>query len=131
MRISNYNRTVFDKVFEPNFNKEEVFVVAKIQYTNPITFELKNVAVEEITGSFYKLELQATDQEVFRVKKVLKRDPKKKRVFISCVVTRKSLTAGSHSLEVSNPGQRVKANNELNFHIKRHLLKLKLFAIKV
>ena len=55
----------------------------KIQKTNPITFKLKDLAGEEITGSFYEQDLQASTQEVFRVEKVLMRDPKNKRVFVS------------------------------------------------
>ena len=55
----------------------------KVQKTNPITFKLKDLAGEEITGSFYEQDLQASTQEVFRVEKVLMRDPKNKRVFVS------------------------------------------------
>ena len=55
----------------------------KIQKTNPITFKLKDLAGEEITGSFYEQDLQASTQEVFRVEKVLMRDPKNRRVIVS------------------------------------------------
>lgn len=37
---------------------------------------------EEIEGSFYEQELQKTDQEIFRIDKVLKRDNKKKLALV-------------------------------------------------
>ena len=37
---------------------------------------------EEIGGSFYDQELQKTDQEIFRIDKVLRRDNKKKLALV-------------------------------------------------
>ena len=56
VRISKYKRKVFDKGYTPNWT-EEVFTVDKIQYTNPITYKLKDLNNEEIKGSFYEPEL--------------------------------------------------------------------------
>ena len=55
VRISKYNRNVFDKGYTPNWT-EEVFTIDKIQYTNPITYKLKDLRGEDIQGSFYQPE---------------------------------------------------------------------------
>ena len=49
VRISKYQRKVFDKVYIPN-RTEEIFLVDKIQSTNPITNRLKDLNNEEIQG---------------------------------------------------------------------------------
>ena len=46
---------------------EEVFVVSKIKNTVPWTYVIHDLNDEEITGSFYKKELQKTSQEKFRI----------------------------------------------------------------
>ena len=38
VRISKYKRKIFDKGYTPNWT-EEIFVIDKIQYTNPITYK--------------------------------------------------------------------------------------------
>ena len=50
VRISKYKRNVFDKGYTPNWS-EEVFTVDKIQYTNPITYKLKDLRGKDIQGS--------------------------------------------------------------------------------
>ena len=42
VRISKYKRKTFDKGYTPNWT-EEVFTVDNIQYTNPITYKLKDL----------------------------------------------------------------------------------------
>ena len=81
VRISKYKRNVFDKGYTPNWT-EEVFTVDKIQYTNPITYKLKDLNDEEIKGSFYEAELLKAKQEVFRIDKVIRRDYKKKQALV-------------------------------------------------
>ena len=54
VRISKYKRKVFDKRYTSNWT-EEVFTVDKIQYTNPITYKIKDLNNEEIQGSFTNL----------------------------------------------------------------------------
>ena len=78
VRISKYKRKVFDKGYTPNWS-EEVFTVDKIQYTNPITYKLKDLRGEDIQGSFYELELLEAKQDVFRIDKIIRRDYKKKQ----------------------------------------------------
>ena len=56
VRISKHKRKVFNKGYTPNWT-EEVFLVDATQYTNPITYKLRDVNNEEICGSFYEPEL--------------------------------------------------------------------------
>ena len=81
VRISKYKRKTFDKGYTPNWT-EEVFTVDKIQYTNPITYKLKDLNHEEIQGSFYEQELLRAKQDVFRIDKVIRRDYKKKQALV-------------------------------------------------
>ena len=55
VRISKYKRKTFDKGYTPNWT-EEVFVINKIEHTNPITYKLKDLRGEDIQGSFYEHE---------------------------------------------------------------------------
>ena len=68
VRISKYKRKVFDKGYTPNWT-EEICVVDKIQFTNPITYKIKDLNGEEILGTFYDQELSRASQEVFRIEK--------------------------------------------------------------
>ena len=70
------------KYLTPNWT-EEVFTVDKIQYTNPITYKLKDLRGEDIQGSFYELELLEAKQDVFRIDKIIRRDYKKKQALVS------------------------------------------------
>ena len=65
IRISKY-KNIFAKGYTPNW-LEEVFVVSKIKNTVPWTYVIHDLNDEEITGSFYKKELQKTSQEKFRI----------------------------------------------------------------
>lgn len=47
VRISKYKRKTFDKGYTPN-RTEEVFVIDKIQYINPITHNIKDQNGEKI-----------------------------------------------------------------------------------
>ena len=81
MVISKYKRKVFDKGYTPNWT-EEVFLVDVIQYTNPVTYKLRDLNDEEIHWSFYEPELLKAKQEVFRIEKVLRKDNKNKRALV-------------------------------------------------
>ena len=81
VRISKYKRKVFDKGYTPNWT-EEIFLVDKIQSTNPITYRLKDLNNEEIPGSFCDPELLPAIQDVFRIEKVNRRDYKKKQALV-------------------------------------------------
>ena len=81
VRISKYKRKVFDKGYTPNWT-EEIFVVDKIQYTNPITYKIKDLNGEIILGTFYGQELSRATQEIFRIEKVLKIDKKRGKALV-------------------------------------------------
>ena len=81
VRISKYKRKTFDKGYTPNWT-EEILTVDKIQYTNPITYKIKDLNNEEIHGSFYEAELLKAKQDVSRIDKVIKREYKKKLALV-------------------------------------------------
>ena len=81
VRISKYKTKIFDKGYTPNWT-EEIFLVDKIQSTNPITDRLKDLNNEEIHGSFYEPELLKAKQDVFRIEKVIRGDYKEKQVLV-------------------------------------------------
>ena len=85
VRISEYKRKLLDKGYTPNWT-EEIFLVDKIQSTNPITYRLKDLNNEEIQGSFYEPVLLSAKQEVFRIEKVIRRDYKKKQALVKWLV---------------------------------------------
>ena len=68
VRISKY-KNIFAKGYMPDWS-EEVFVIKKIKNTVHVINDLNG---EEIIGSFYEKELQKTNQEEFRIEKVIKR----------------------------------------------------------
>ena len=49
--------------------------------TNPVTYLIKDLNNNPIKGSFYKQELQKTNQEIFRISKVIKK--KGQKAFVS------------------------------------------------
>ena len=71
VRISKH-KNIFAEGFTPNWS-EEVFVIKKVKNTVPWTYVINDLNGEEITGTFYEKELQKTNQEEFRIEKVIKR----------------------------------------------------------
>ena len=65
-------KNAFAKGYAPSWS-DEVFVIKKVKNSVPWTYVISNVKVEEIVRRFYKKELQKTNQEEFRVEKVIKR----------------------------------------------------------
>ena len=63
VRISKYKNT-FAKGYTQNWS-EEAFFVSKNKNTVPWTYAISDLIGEPITGSFYKKELQKTNQEKF------------------------------------------------------------------
>ena len=70
-RISKH-KNIFAKGYTQNWLKE-VFVVSKIKDTVPLTYAISDLNGEPITGTFYEKELQKTNQEKFRIEKIIKR----------------------------------------------------------
>ena len=71
VRISKY-KNIFTKGYMPNWT-EEVFTIKQVKNTEPWTYVIEDLQGNTIDGTFYEAELQKTNQEVFRVEKVLKR----------------------------------------------------------
>ena len=65
-------KTYLLKAYTPNWS-EEVFVVDKIKNTVLWTYVIYDLNGEEITRTFYKNELQKTNQKEFTIEKVIKR----------------------------------------------------------
>ena len=65
------------KVFEKGYTTrwtEEIFTIKKIRETNPITYIIEDLQGEEIKGTFYEPELQKTEQQIFRIEKIIKKE---------------------------------------------------------
>ena len=58
VRIQKY-KNIFAKGYTPKWTKE-LFVVEKVNQTNPVTYKIKDLNEEPILGSFYAEELQKT-----------------------------------------------------------------------
>ena len=71
VRISKY-KNIFAKGYMYNWS-EEVFVIKRVKNTVPWTYVINDLNGEEITGTFYEKELQKTNQEEFRIEKVIRR----------------------------------------------------------
>ena len=65
------HKNIFAEGYTPNWS-EEVFVIKKVRNTVPWTHVISNVNDEEIIGTFYEKELQKTNQEEFRIEKLIK-----------------------------------------------------------
>ena len=82
VRISKYKRKLFDKGYTPNWT-EEIFLISKVFNANPYTYEITDLKGETISGSFYEQELLNTNQNKFRIKKVIRKDYKKKLALVN------------------------------------------------
>ena len=98
VRIMKKKKT-FEKGYTPRWT-EEVFEIDEIQYTDPPTYQLKDLNGEKITGSFYEPELQKTRQETFRIEKVLKKRGNK--MFVKWLGYQDSFNSWIDSNEVIN-----------------------------
>ena len=78
VRISKKKKT-FEKGYTTRWT-EEIFTITKIQNTNPITYKLEDLKGEELDGTFYEPELQKTEQQIYRIEKVIKKEKGKSLV---------------------------------------------------
>ena len=80
VRITKKKKT-FEKGYRPTSRwTEEVFTVSQVKHTTPITYKITDYNGEEIQGTFYEQELQKTNQEVYRIEKVIKKGKTKSLV---------------------------------------------------
>ena len=59
--ISKYKK-IFANVYTPNWS-EDIFLIKKVKNTEPWTYVINDFIEEEIAGTFYKKELQKTNQK--------------------------------------------------------------------
>ena len=71
VRISKY-KNIFAKGYVPNWS-EEVFIVNEINNTVPWIYTIDDLNGEKVIRTFYKNELQKTNQKEFRIEKVLEK----------------------------------------------------------
>ena len=69
VRISKY-KNIFAKRYTPN-RSEEVFVIKKVKNTIPQTYVINDLNGKEIIVAYYEKELQKTNQQEFRIEKVI------------------------------------------------------------
>ena len=75
-------RENLNKGYPPDWT-EEIFVVDKVNLTNPGTYYLQDLKHEKILGSIYQQELARAKQNIFTIENVIKRDNEKKRALIN------------------------------------------------
>ena len=78
VRISK-KKAIFEKGYTTRWT-EEIFMITKIQNTKPVTYKIADLNGEEIDGTFYEPELQKTEQQVFRIEKVIEKKGNKSLV---------------------------------------------------
>ena len=71
VRISRI-KGIFEKGYLPNWS-EALYTIHEVKQTSPITYILKDMNGEIVTGGFYTEELQKSKQEVFRIEKVIRK----------------------------------------------------------
>ena len=71
VRISKY-KNIFAKEYMPNWS-EKIFLIKNIKNTVPWTYVINDLNGEEIIGTFYGKELQGTNQQEYRIEKIIKK----------------------------------------------------------
>ena len=71
VRISKY-KNIFAKGYTPNWS-EESFVIKRIKNTVAWIYVINDLNGEEIIGTFYEKESQKTNQQEFKIKKLIKK----------------------------------------------------------
>ena len=78
VRISK-EKTTFEKGYTARWT-EEIFTITKILNTKPVTYIIADLQGKKIDGTFYEPELQKTEQQVFRIEKVIQKEKGKSLV---------------------------------------------------
>ena len=76
-------KDIFDKGYTTNWTKE-LFIITEVQNTIPPTYKIEDMNSENVQGTFYEEELQKSEQEIFRIEKIIKTRTKngKKEIFV-------------------------------------------------
>ena len=70
--ISRHKR-LFEKGATANYSKE-IFQISDVLVTKrPIVRKIKDLAGEEVDGTFYRQQLQKTNQDIYRVDRIIQR----------------------------------------------------------
>ena len=64
-------KTILDKGYTTNWTKE-LFVITEFQNTNPPAYKIEDMNHEEIHGTFYEQELHKSEQEIYRIEKIIR-----------------------------------------------------------
>ena len=78
--IPNY-KNFFAKGYTPN-QSEEIFVIKEVKNTVPWTYGINDLNDKKIIGPFFEKEQQKTNQQKFRIEKVIKR--KWNKPYVKC-----------------------------------------------
>jgi len=73
VRISKYKTKFFDLGYTPNWT-EEIFIVTILLNIIPKTYMLKDLQDEKISETFYEPKLLKTNQNKFRIEKVIRKN---------------------------------------------------------
>ena len=71
VRISKY-KCIFAKGYTTNWS-EEGFAIKRIKNTVPWTYVINDLNGDKIIGTFYEKELQETNQQEFKIEKIVKK----------------------------------------------------------
>ena len=71
VRLLKY-KNIFARRYTPHWS-EEVFVISKSKTTVPQAYVISDLNGEEIVRTFYEKELPKTNQEEFKIEKIIKR----------------------------------------------------------
>ena len=71
VRISIHKR-LFEKGATANWS-EEIFEISGIVRAKPTVYHILDLAGEEVKGSFYREQLQKTDQNIYRIDRIIRR----------------------------------------------------------
>ena len=71
VRISIHKR-LFEKGATANWS-EEIFEISAIEMTNPTVYRIKDLSGEDIDGTFYREQLQKTDQTIYRIDRIIRK----------------------------------------------------------
>ena len=71
VRISKYEN-IFAQGYTRNWSEVD-FVIKKVKNTVPLTYVVNDLNGDEVVGTFFEKELQKTNQQGFRIEKVIKR----------------------------------------------------------
>ena len=71
VRISIHKR-LFEKGATANWS-EEIFEIRGVEKSNPTVYRIKDSAGEDIDGTFYRQQLQKTDQNIYRIDRIIRK----------------------------------------------------------